>query len=332
MKPKAFVSGVTGQDGSYLAEFLLEKGYQVYGLMRRNSDNSMRRIVHLINRIELVSGDLTDQGSLERLLMAIQPDEIYNLGAQSFVKLSFDAPDHTDDVTGDGAARLIDSARNVCRTAKIYQASSSEQFGNSTQSPQNEQTPFRPASPYGCSKVYAHLFAEMYRQTYGMFIVCGIWFNHESPRRGEEFVTRKITRAVARIKCGLQDSLVLGNLDSARDWSHAKDAVRSMWMSLQYASPETYVFGSGKAYSIREFLDRAFGCVGISAWQPYVSTDPRFVRPQDVKHLVANRSKATQILGWKPEISFQELVEEMVEHDLKETARTLDRDPKPHEG
>ena len=312
---RALITGVTGQSGSYLAELLLAKDYRVFGLVRRTDSVSLWRIAHILESIELIPGDLTDQTSLQRALKLSEPDEIYNLAAQSFVASSFTAPLHTSDVTGLGALRLFEAARLVAPEARIYQASSSEQYGQVKHSPQTEDTPFHPASPYGAAKTFAHFCAQVYRQAYGMFIVCGIAFNHESPRRGEEFVTRKITKAVAAIKRGEQSVLRLGDLTPARDWSHAQDIMRGAMAALHHAVPEDYVLSSGVAHSVREFVEVAFNHAGLE-WQKYVKIDPAFQRPLDIARLCGCSEKARQVLGWVPSVSFVQLVQEMVEHDL----------------
>jgi GDPmannose 4,6-dehydratase len=316
MGKTAFITGITGQDGSYLAEFLLEKGYQVFGLVRRASSPRYDRIEHILDRIVLVEGDLTDLTSLQLALETAQPDEIYNLAAQSFVGASWNQPILTSDVTGLGAVRLFEAARRVCPKAKIYQASSSEMFGHAQEVPQKETTPFNPQSPYACAKVFAHHMAHVYRKSYGMFIACGICFNHESPRRGIEFVTRKISDGVARIKLGLSNELRLGNLDAKRDWGYAGDYVKAMWLMLQQDKPDDYVIATGETHSVREFVEIAFQVVGLD-WRKYVVIDERFYRPADVPLLQGDPSKAMRVLGWKPETTFKELVKMMVEYDLE---------------
>lgn len=312
----AFITGITGQDGSYLAEFLLQKGYRVYGLVRRLSTPNISRISQIINRVTLVEGDLADQISLDTALQAIQPDEIYNLAAQSFVATSWKQPAYTMDVTGLGAVRVFDAARRVCPNVKIYQASTSEMFGDAKENPQSERTPFNPKSPYACAKVYAHHMARNYREGYGMLIQCGICFNHESPRRGLEFVTRKITDGVARIHYGYDKELRLGNLDAERDWGYAGDYVKIMWLMLQQDKPDDYVVATGENHSIREFVHLAFKVVGLN-WEDYVVTDERFYRPIDVTNLRGDSSKARRKFGWKPEVTFEQLVTMMVNADLE---------------
>jgi len=320
MSKTAFITGVTGQDGSYLAELLLDKGYQVYGLVRRTSAPRYERIEALLNKIVLLEGDLTDLTSLQVALEAAQPDEIYNLAAQSFVGTSWKQPILTGDVTGLGAVRVFEAARRVCPKAKIYQASSSEMFGHANEVPQKETTPFNPQSPYACAKVFAHYMAQNYRKSYGQFIACGICFNHESPRRGIEFVTRKITDGVARIKLGLAKELRLGNLEAKRDWGYAGDYVKAMWLMLQQAEPDDFVIATGESHSVKEFVELAFSYVDLD-WKEYVVVDKRFYRPVDVPLLQGDSSKAKRILGWEPETGFEELVKMMVEHDLERLRR-----------
>ncbi len=316
MSKTALITGITGQDGSYLAELLLEKGYQVYGVVRRLSTPNFSRISHIVNRIKLVEGDLTDQISLDTALQAIQPDEVYNLAAQSFVATSWKQSISTTDVTGLGALRVFESARRVCPQVKIYHASSSEMFGDAKEIPQNEKTPFNPKSPYACAKVYAHHMAVNCREGYGMFICCGICFNHESVRRGLEFVTRKITNGVARIYYGLDKGLRLGNLNAKRDWGHAADYVKAMWLMLQQDEPDDYVIATGESHSIKEFVHLAFKEAGLN-WEDYVIIDERFYRPIDVEELRGDNSKARQKLGWKPEVTFEQLISIMVKADLE---------------
>lgn len=316
MAKTALITGITGQDGSYLAELLLEKGYQVYGLIRRTSSPNYERIEHILDRVILLEGDLTDLASLEIALEAAQPDEIYNLAAQSFVATSWKQPVSTVDVTGLGAVRVFEAARRVCPKARIYQASSSEMFGHAKEVPQKETTPFNPKSPYACAKVFAHYMAQNYRESYKQFICCGIAFNHESPRRGIEFVTRKISDGVARIKLGISKELRLGNLDAKRDWGYAGDYVKAMWLMLQQDEPDDYVIATGESHSVREFVELAFSFVDLD-WKEYVVVDERFYRPVDVPLLQGDPSKAARVLGWRPEVSFEELVKMMVEHDLQ---------------
>jgi GDPmannose 4,6-dehydratase len=316
MKKKALITGITGQDGSYLAEFLLKKDYDIVGLVRRSSTPGLTRIGPILDRISLVSGDLTDESSLISIIETARPDEVYNLAAQSFVPASWDQPIFTSDVTAIGVLRLLEAIRAVNPRIKFYQASSSEMFGKAQEVPQTEKTPFYPRSPYGVSKVYGHWITVNYRESYGMFACSGILFNHESPRRGFEFVTRKITRAVARIKQGLDRELFLGNLDSRRDWGFAGDYVEAMWLMLQKDEPDTYVISSGQTHSVREFVDAAFNCVGLD-YREYVKVDQKFFRPAEVDLLLGNPAKAEQELGWKPKVSFEDLVKMMVEHDLE---------------
>jgi len=319
---KALITGVTGQDGSYLAELLLSKGYEVWGLMRRSSSFNTERIDHLYHdlheqpQFKLVYGDLTDGGNLVSIIKDIQPDEVYNLGAQSHVKVSFDAPIYTVDVDALGTLRVLEAIRSVNTAIKFYQASSSEMFGRVVEFPQTEKTPFRPRSPYACAKIYSYWQTINYRESYGMFCCNGILFNHESPRRGETFVTRKITRAATRIKLGKQKDLWLGNLDARRDWGFSKDYVKAMWSMLQQAQPDDYVIATGKTHSIRDFLEETFSYLNLD-WQKYVKIDSRYYRPAEVDKLCGDASKARKILHWKPETSFKELVKLMVDSDLK---------------
>jgi len=326
---RALITGVTGQDGSYLAELLLSKGYEVHGLKRRSSSFNTDRVDDIYEdfheggaRFHLHYADLTDGGSLATLLYEIRPDEVYNLGAQSHVKVSFEVPEYTVDVAGTGTLRLLEALRRTGMRSRFYQASSSEMFG-STPPPQSELTAFHPRSPYACAKVFGHNITINYRESYGLHASCGILFNHESPRRGETFVTRKITRAVAHIKFGLQEKLYLGNLDARRDWGYAPDYVRAMWLMLQQDRPEDYVIGSGEAHSVREFVEGAFAHVNLD-WRDYVEIDPCYFRPSEVDYLLADCSKARTQLGWEPTISFRELIPIMVEADIKslETALT----------
>ena len=314
--PTALITGITGQDGSYLAEFLLEKGYDVIGMVRRSSTVTWERIEHIKDQISIVQGDLHDQSSLLTLVKEAQPTEIYNLAAQSFVPTSWNQPTLTGEVTGLGVARMLEVIRMVNPDIRFYQASSSEMFGKVREVPQKEDTPFYPRSPYGVAKVYGHWITVNYRESYDLFAVSGILFNHESPRRGLEFVTRKITDAVARIKLGLADQLALGNLDSRRDWGYAKDYVRAMWLMLQQDGPDDYVVGTGETHSVREFCQAAFGHVGLN-YEDYVVQDPRFYRPAEVDLLVSDPSKAKKVLGWEPTVNFEELVSLMVEADLE---------------
>lgn len=323
MPKRALITGITGQDGMYLAELLLGKGYDVFGLIR-GQHNPKRAIVEKeVPKVELIEGDLTDISSLVEALVYCQPDEVYNLGAMSFVALSFKQPELTGNITGLGALRMLEAIRIVDknRKMKFYQASSSEMFGKVRETPQTEMTPFHPRSPYGVAKAYAHYMTLNYRESYDMFACSGILFNHESPRRGYEFVTRKISAAVARIKLGLQDDLVLGNLDSKRDWGFSGDYVRAMWLMLQQDRPDDYVIATGKTYSIKDFLDAAFAEVGIKDWKPYVKQDERFMRPAEVDLLIGDASKAKKDLGWEPKVDFTGLVKMMVQNDLEIEAR-----------
>ncbi|MBI3696901.1 MAG: GDP-mannose 4,6-dehydratase [Acidobacteria bacterium] len=318
---KALITGITGQDGSYLAEFLLRKGYEVHGLKRRSSSFNTERVESVYHdfhepstRFFLHFADLADSSSLSRLLHDLRPDEIYNLGAQSHVRVSFDIPEYTCDITGTGAVRLLEAIRRTGLQTRFYQASSSEMFG-ATPPPQNESTPFHPRSPYGCAKLFAHWLAVNYRESYGLFACNGILFNHESPRRGETFVTRKITRAVAHIKFGLQEKLYLGNLDARRDWGYAPDYVEAMWLMLQQDAPDDYVIGTGESHSVREFVELAFERAGLD-WRRCVEIDPRYHRPAEVDDLRADSSKARRKLGWRHTVGFEELVHIMVDADL----------------
>jgi GDPmannose 4,6-dehydratase len=313
-KRKAFITGVTGQDGSYLAEILLEKDYEVYGMVRRSSSFNTARIDHIFGDIELVFGDLTDSSSLNQLLRTIRPDEVYNLGAQSHVRVSFDIPEYTADVDAMGTLRLLDSIREEGVQCRFYQASSSEMFGQVAEVPQTETTPFHPRSPYGVGKVFSYWITRNYREAYGMYAVNGILFNHESPRRGPTFVTRKITRAIGAILRGEQDSLALGNLEAKRDWGYARDYMEGAWLMLQQETPDDYVLATGETHSVQEFLEAAFGCVDLD-WRQYVTIDPRYFRPAEVDLLIGDYSKAKGDLGWEPKVKFEELVRMMVEHD-----------------
>ena len=312
---RALVTGITGQDGSYLAELLLEKGYEVFGLVRRSSTVNFERIAHIQDRVQILSGDLLDQNSLLYALREAQPQEVYNLAAQSFVQTSWTQPVLTGDVTALGVTRMLEALRVFDPETRFYQASSSEMFGKVLAVPQREDTPFYPRSPYGVAKVYGHWATVNYRESYGMYAVSGILFNHESPRRGLEFVTRKVTDAVARIKLGMQRELRLGNLDAQRDWGFAGDYVRAMWLMLQADSPDDYVVATGESHSVRELVETAFGHVGLD-WEDYVVKDPRFMRPAEVDLLIGDASRANQELGWRPEVSFQDLVAMMVDADL----------------
>jgi GDPmannose 4,6-dehydratase len=314
--PKALITGVTGQDGSYLAELLLAKGYEVVGVVRRTSHHSYERIEHLLERIEVVAADLLDQHSLTVVLQDTRPDEVYNLAAQSYVPTSWTQPVLTGEFTALGVTRILEAVRLVHPTAKFYQASSSEMFGRVTETPQRETTPFYPRSPYGVAKVYGHWITVNYRESYDLFAVSGILFNHESPRRGIEFVTRKVTDAVARIKLGLARELRLGNLDARRDWGFAGDYVDAMWRMLQQPEPRDYVIGTGQTHSVRQLVEAAFGHVGLD-WRKHVTTDPKYMRPAEVDLLQADPSKARKELGWSPKVGFGELVAMMVDADLE---------------
>jgi len=324
---KALVTGITGQDGSYLAELLLSKGYEVHGIIRRSSSFNTQRLEHIYEdphqadaRLFLHYGDLTDGSMLSRLLLEIEPDEVYNLGAQSHVRTSFDLPEYTAEVTGLGTVRLLEAMRETGVQPRFYQASSSELYGKVLEVPQTETTPFYPRSPYACAKAYAFHLTRNYREAYGLFAVNGILFNHESPRRGETFVTRKITRAVGRIKVGLQDKLYLGNLDARRDWGYAPEFVEAMWLMLQAETPDDYVIATGETHSVREFLENAFGQVDLD-WQRHVELDPRYERPSEVDLLIGDPSKAGRELGWKPSVKFADLVRIMVQADLEAARR-----------
>ena len=318
----ALITGITGQDGSYLAELLLAKGYLVYGIIRRSSSFNTGRIDHIYkdphdpqSEMRLVYGDLNDGSSLNRIIRTTQPDEIYHLGAQSHVRVSFDVPEYTGEITGLGTVRLLDAIRETGVKTRFYQASSSEMYGN-VPGPLNEQSYFQPRSPYAAAKVYAYWMTVNYREGYDLFACNGILFNHESPRRGETFVSRKITKAAARIKLGRQDKLFLGNLDAKRDWGYAKDYVEAMWMMLQQDRPDDYVIATGETHSVREFLDEAFGHLDLD-WKKYVEVDPRYFRPTEVDLLLGDASKAKKILGWKPRVLFKDLVKLMVDADME---------------
>ncbi len=314
--PTALITGITGQDGSYLAELLLSKGYRVFGVVRRSSTTPYERIAHIIDKIEFVSADLLDQHSLVDAMETAKPDEIYNLAAQSFVQTSWTQPVLTGEFTALGVTRMLEAMRKAAPKARFYQASSSEQFGKVAAVPQDEATPFYPRSPYGVAKVYGHWITVNYRESFGMFAVSGILFNHESPRRGLEFVTRKITDAVARIHLGQSNELALGNLEARRDWGFAGDYVEAMWLMLQQSKPEDFVIGTGVTSSVREFCDLAFKVVGKN-YRDYVKQDSRFLRPAEVDHLVANPARAQKELGWKPKVNLEQLVTMMVEADLQ---------------
>ncbi len=323
MKKRALITGITGQDGSFLTELLLENNYDVYGIVRRSSSFNTNRIDHLYQdphepdtRLRLLYGDLNDSSSLNTILRQTEPDEIYNLGAQSHVRVSFDVPEYTGEVTGLGTVRILEAIREVGIKPKFYQASSSELYGKVLETPQTETTPFYPRSPYGCAKAYAYYITVNYRESYDLFACNGILFNHESERRGETFVSRKITRAATRIKLGLEKKLYLGNLDARRDWGYAKDYVEAMWLMMQQDEPDDYVIATGETYSIQDFLNEAFGQLDLD-WREYVEIDPRYYRPTEVDVLLGDASKARRVLGWEPKVSFQEIVRLMVDHDLK---------------
>ncbi len=324
---RALITGITGQDGSYLTELLLAKGYEVHGIVRRSSSFNTERIDHIYRdphergvRLHLHYGDLNDASSLQSVVAAARPDEIYNLGAQSHVRVSFDIPEYTAEVTALGTIRLLEAIRKAAVPCRFYQASSSELFGKVHETPQRETTPFHPRSPYAAAKAYAFDVTRNYREAYGLFAVNGILFNHESERRGETFVTRKITRAVGRIKHGMQTELFLGNLDAKRDWGHAEDYVEAMWMMLQHERPDDFVIGTGTTHSVRDFLELAFGRVGLD-YKDFVRMDERYLRPAEVDLLLADPSKANQELGWKPKVTFEELVRRMVDSDVELAAR-----------
>jgi GDPmannose 4,6-dehydratase len=318
-KRKAFITGITGQDGSYLAEILLEKDYEVYGMVRRSSSFNTARVDHIFGDIELVFGDLADGSVLNQLMRTIRPDEVYNLGAQSHVRVSFDIPEYTADVDALGTLRLLDAIREEGVDCRFYQASSSEMFGKVAEVPQHEETPFHPRSPYGVAKVFGYWITRNYREAYGMYAVNGILFNHESPRRGPTFVTRKITRAVGAILRGEQDELKLGNLDAKRDWGYAKDYMEGAWLMLQAEEPDDYVLATNETHTVAEFLEEAFSYVGMN-WRDYVKIDPRYFRPAEVDLLIGDYSKAREKLGWEPTVRFQELVRMMVDGDREREA------------
>src|SRR5215510_1749753 len=322
MAKTALISGITGQDGSFLTELLLDKGYEVYGIIRRSSSFNTNRLDHLYRdphekstRLRLLYGDLNDSSSLNTILRKVQPDEIYNLGAQSHVRVSFDIPEYTGEVTGLGTVRFLEAIREAGIKPKFYQASSSELYGKAVETPQTETTPFHPRSPYACAKAYAYHITVNYRESYGLFACNGILFNHESERRGETFVSRKITRAATRIKLGLQEKLYLGNLDAQRDWGYARDYVEAMWLMLQADHADDYVIATGETHSVREFLDEAFGYLDHD-WKQFVEIDPRYFRPAEVDLLIGDSSKARRKLGWEPKITFKELARMMVDADL----------------
>jgi GDPmannose 4,6-dehydratase len=320
---RALITGITGQDGSYLAELLLEKGYEVHGMVRRSSTENFERIAHLVDRISLVQADLLDPSSLAEALQESEPNEVYNLGAQSFVPTSWRQPVLTAEFTAVGVTRLLEAVRRVDPQIRFYQASSSEMFGKVREVPQNEQTPFYPRSPYGVAKVYGHFITVNYRESYGLFAVSGILFNHESARRGLEFVTRKISDGVARIKLGLADELRLGNLEAKRDWGFAGDYVEAMWLMLQQDEPEDFVIATGEPHSVQEYVDAAFAHVDLDPGR-HVVVDPEFLRPAEVDHLVGDASKAREKLGWEPRVSFRELVAMMVDADVERLAASVD--------
>ena len=326
---RALITGITGQDGRYLAELLHEKGYQVFGLLKGQANPKAEMIRHELPFVELVEGDLTDLSSLVRVMQVAEPDEVYNLGAISFVAMSFQQAELTANVTGTGVLRMLEAMRMVGgaenNPIRFYQASSSEMFGKVRETPQNEDTPFYPRSPYGCAKVYGHDITVNYRESYDLFACSGILFNHESERRGIEFVTRKITNAVARIKLGLQDELALGNLDPQRDWGYAGDYVEAMWLMLQQDEPDDYVVATGETHSVREFVQKSFAHAGIDDWEKYVITDPRFFRPSEVDLLVGDASKAEKVLGWKRKVGFDELVGKMVDNDMAIESERISR-------
>ena len=314
---RALITGINGMDGSHLADFLLEKGYEIFGVERRSSVKNRTNTSHLEGKINFITGDLTDQNSLLRCLKQSKPDEVYNLAAQSFVGESWNTPEHTSDVTGLGVLRMLEAIREYGKPLKFYQASSSEMFGRMVENPAKESTPFYPRSPYGVAKLYGHWITKNYRESYDMFNVSGILFNHESERRGIEFVTRKISDGVAKIHLGLQDKIMLGNLDAKRDWGYAPDYCEAMWLMLQQENPNDYVIASGNTHSIRDFLDAAFQEIGIDNWEKYVGQDPRFMRPAEVDVLKGDNTMAKESLGWSPKTSFNELVSIMVRNDIE---------------
>jgi len=322
MTKTALITGITGQDGSYLAEFLLQKGYRVFGMIRRSSYEKLDRIAHIEKELELIQGDLLDQNSLNSAISQIQPDEVYNLGAMSFVPTSWNQPVLTGEFTGLGATRILEAIRQIKPDTRFYQASSSEMFGKVKESPQNESTPFYPRSPYGVAKVYAHFITVNYRESYNLFACSGILFNHESPRRGLEFVTRKISWGAACIKLGVSRELRLGNLDAHRDWGFAGDYVKAMWMMLQQEKPDDFVIATGESHSVREFAELAFGYLGLD-YKEYVKVDSKLIRPAEVEHLVGDSSKARKILGWMPKVRFEDLVKMMVDADIALLNRQL---------
>tara|TARA_Y100000310_G_C20628416_1_gene787221 strand:+ start:135 stop:1124 length:990 start_codon:yes stop_codon:yes gene_type:complete len=329
MTKKALVTGITGQDGSYLAELLLEKGYEVYGLIRRSSNFNTHRIDHLFkdiheddNKLHLIYGDLSDASSIGAIIQKVMPDEVYNLGAQSHVRVSFDIPEYTSDIDALGSLRILEAIRQFCPKAKYYQASSSEMFGKVREIPQTENTPFYPRSPYGVAKVFAYWITKNYRESYNMFACNGILFNHESPRRGETFVTKKITRAVAKIKAGKQKELYLGNLEAKRDWGYSKDYVDAMWIMMQQKEADDFIIATGEPHSVQEFLEEAFSLVGLN-WKDYVKTDSRYFRPAEIDILQGDPGKAKEKLGWEAKTKFKDLVRIMVQSDLEEEGLSL---------
>ena len=328
MKKRALITGITGQDGSYLAEFLLEKGYQVFGMIRRSSYEKLDRIAHLQKDLELVQGDLLDQNSLAAAIRQADPHELYNLAAQSFVPTSWNQPVLTAEFTALGVTRLLEALRQINPRIRFYQASSSEMFGKVRASPQDETTPFYPRSPYGVAKVYGHFITVNYRESYGLFACSGILFNHTSPRRGMEFVTRKVAAGAAAIKLGGQDKIKLGNLDAKRDWGYAGDYVRAMWLMLEQDKPDDYVIASGESHSVQELVELAFARVGLD-WNKHVEVDPALFRPAEVEHLIGNSKKARQVLGWEPKVSFSELVRIMVDAELErqKASPSMNRQP-----
>ena len=322
--PRALITGITGQDGRYMAQMLVEKGYDVFGMVRGQANPKIRMIQAETPELELVEGDLQDLSSLISAVEQVQPDEVYNLGAVSFVALSFGQPELTGDITGLGVLRMLEAVRIVGgadNPIRFYQASSSEMFGKVRETPQTERTAFHPRSPYGVAKVFGHYITVNYRESYGLYACSGICFNHESPRRGTEFVTRKVSNGVARIKLGLQDKLTLGNLGASRDWGYARDFCEAMWLMLQQDEPEDYVIATGESHTIRELLEHAFAAAGVAEWEHLVVSDPRFTRPAEVDILTGDATKARTQLGWKPEVTFPELIRMMVEHDLTEESR-----------
>jgi len=319
---RALITGITGQDGSYLAEFLLDKGYEVYGIVRRSSLEKFDRIEAITEKIRFVEGDLTDQSSLDQALQQLKPDELYNLAAQSFVPVSWNQPVLTADVTGLGALRVMEAIRKHSPQTKFLQASSSEMFGKVREKPQTEKTPFHPRSPYGVAKTFGHHITVNYRESYGLFACSSICFNHESPRRGIEFVTRKVSQTVAKIKLGVADKLKMGNIDAQRDWGFAGDYIRAMWLMLQQPQAEDYVIATGKTHSVQELLEVAFSHAGLD-WKKYVEIDPKLVRPAEVDYLCGDASKAKKVLGWEPQVTFKQLIEMMVDADLLQLKQTL---------